>query len=163
MLLRFFGVVFTLAAEQMIHSVLRFLYINFALLVLWTVKYHHVQCCATEPGYAGDIGAIEMPLIDWLINDVGDLCYSSSQRLQVTSVVCEFIIRYWAQRPSSLPRSWRLVPLNPDLCFHKTRLTSFSWVTPKQSYTFITRRLGRDTFNFKGKNYSSLFPFCRKQ
>ena len=28
---------------------------------------HRSGCCATEPGYAGDIGAIEIWLIDWLI------------------------------------------------------------------------------------------------
>ena len=29
---------------------------------------HRSGCCATEPGYAGDIGAIEIWLIDWLID-----------------------------------------------------------------------------------------------
>ena len=29
---------------------------------------HRSGCCATEPGYAGDIGAIEMRLIDGLID-----------------------------------------------------------------------------------------------
>ena len=28
---------------------------------------HRSGCCATEPGYAGDIGAIDIWLIDWLI------------------------------------------------------------------------------------------------
>ena len=32
-------------------------------------------CCATEPGYAGDIGAIEILLIDWLIDDYSLINY----------------------------------------------------------------------------------------
>ena len=42
------------------------------LLMLWNifndfVFEHRSGCCATEPGYTGDIGAIEIQLIDWLI------------------------------------------------------------------------------------------------
>ena len=29
---------------------------------------HQSGCCATEPGYAGDIGTIDIWLIDWLID-----------------------------------------------------------------------------------------------
>ena len=29
---------------------------------------HRFSCCANEPGFAGDIGAIEIWLIDWLID-----------------------------------------------------------------------------------------------
>ena len=33
---------------------------------------HRSGCCATEPGYAGNIGAIEIWLIDWLIHLFAD-------------------------------------------------------------------------------------------
>ena len=35
------------------------------------VLEHRSGCCATEPGYAGDIGAIGIWLIDWLIDLTG--------------------------------------------------------------------------------------------
>ena len=50
--------------------------VPYCLLMLWNgfndfAFEHRSGCCTTEPGYAGDIGAIEMWLIDWLIDWYG--------------------------------------------------------------------------------------------
>ena len=44
------------------------------LLMLWNsfinfIFEHWSGCCATEPGYTGDIGTIKILLIDWLTNE----------------------------------------------------------------------------------------------
>ena len=56
---------------------------------------HWFVCRATEPGFAGDIGAIEVWLIDWLIEKVTELkafCYRYQDLLlfkTLADIVCE--------------------------------------------------------------------------
>ena len=57
---------------------------------------HRSGCCATEPGYAGDIGAIEIWLIDWLIpvNCVATFGVKSSSTCGLIPGV--FLISRWS-------------------------------------------------------------------
>ena len=91
------------------------------LLILWNcflnfAVEHWFSCSATEPGFAGDIGAIEVCLIDWL-NDRGSVAYLSSALNSLLITVCSTLFQNTNINVSQAhQRIWR----DPDvllLCF----------------------------------------------
>ena len=79
---------------------------------------HRSSCCATEPGYAWDIGAIEIWLIYWLINSIIQAITTLYCLLKVKRnwKICRKI---WTTKVREMERSW--ITRKPRSCAMRWR------------------------------------------